>query len=127
HRVAARIRVLRADQREDRAFGARALDAVERVVRIVAGVVLGAGRDHGAVDARGDTGRLEALVHTAQERAVAVEREPEARVRMVAVARAGRARGSFEDARDLVSRQTELAVAGCRQRVELAKRTTSSD
>ena len=41
---------LRADQRQQLAVGAGAMDAVHRVVRIVAGVVLGARRNHGAVD-----------------------------------------------------------------------------
>ncbi len=66
-------------------------------------------------------------VHAAQERAVAVEREPEARVAVKAVARARRARGHFRDARDLVARQAELAVAGRRQQVELAERPASAD
>ena len=45
-----------------------------------------------------------------------MEREPQARVGVIAVARARRARGRFRDARDLVARQAELAVAGRRQR-----------
>ncbi len=53
---------------------------VHRVVRVVAGVVLGARRDHGAVDAS-RRGRRHAVEDAAQERAVAVEREAEPRVR----------------------------------------------
>ena len=77
---------------------------------------------------RGDRGRVspEALVHAAQERAVAVEYESEAPVGMVAVARAGRARG-LGDAGDLVAGQAELAVACRRERVELAERAAPAD
>ena len=64
--------------------------------------------------------RLEARVHAAQERAVAVEREPEARVACgrrcsspVALAAASATPGTWSPG------QTELAVAGRAQQVEL--------
>ncbi len=76
HRVAARVGVLRADQRQQFAARTGPRDAVHRVVRVVAGVVLGTRRDDRAVHARA-RGRRGLLEHAAQERAVGVERQAE--------------------------------------------------
>ena len=52
HRVAAGVRGTRADQRRRATVRAGLVDAVHRVVRVVAGVVLGTRRDDRAVDRR---------------------------------------------------------------------------
>jgi hypothetical protein len=50
-----------------------------------------------------------------------VEREPETRVGVIAVARSGRAWRRLGYARNLVARQTQLAIARRRQHVELTE------
>ena len=112
HRVAAGIGVLRSDERQQLAVGADAVDAVHRVVRVVAGVVLGTRRDAEAIDV-GARGSLRRGQHAAQDRAVGMPGGSELGVDEV-VSRAGRVGGS----RRHVARQSERGVTLRREEVE---------
>ncbi len=120
HRIAARHRTLRADQRQQRAGIASTgrehaesgrIDAVHRIHLVVAGVVLA----HLGEDRAVDVGRRrcgDALLDAAQVRAVAVKRDTE---RLVdEVARADRVVGQH------VARQPQAAVARGGQEIQLS-------
>src|SRR4030095_8549724 len=100
----ARIAVLRTDERQQLAVGADAVDAVHRVVRVVARVVLRARRNGEAIDVR-TRGHLGGRLHAAQDRAVRVPGGTELGVDEV-VSRAGRVRRT----RRHVARQAERGV-----------------
>ena len=84
---------------------------VHRIVRIGIGVVLRQRRNHRAVGVRPWPWRLARSLHAAQMRAVRVIAQPEARVDEISGGAGIRHHGA---------RQTQLAVAGHREEIELS-------
>jgi hypothetical protein len=81
HRIATGIRILRTCELQDRSVRSRPRDTVHRIVRVITGVVIRTGRDHGAVDV-GLGARCQALHNPATERGIEVKAQAEVEVRI---------------------------------------------
>ena len=81
HRVAAGIRVLGTGKCEDRAVGARLCNAVHRIVRVVAGIVVRARRNDRTVNI-GFAARCQTCHYAAAKSAVEMKAKPQIEVRV---------------------------------------------